>query len=147
MASTGGSNSGGGGGNGGGKSMPPSLGLIKSPSTPLTSGSAGFGGGMAGHQQQQQQQPPGSLARSPTSEVLDSLDYMFGNLSVVVVGASGDLAKKKVRACVTACVTACLPACVRAKEEEGDSTATKASMQSPPLNRLVTFLYLSLIHI
>lgn len=76
---------GGGGGNGGaGKSMPPSLGLIQSPSTPSTSGSS------------MRHQPP--LARSPTSEVLDSLDYMFDNLSIVVVGASGDLAKKKVGA-------------------------------------------------
>ena len=64
--------------------LPPSLGLGHMR-TPSTSGS-GVGGGPA----------PSSLARSPTSEVLDSLDYMFDNLSIVVVGASGDLAKKKV---------------------------------------------------
>ena len=91
MASAGGS-SGGGGNGGAGKSLPPSLGLgvIKSPPTPSTGGRAALGLGPGPHN-------PNSLARSPTSEVLDSLDYMFDNLSIVVVGASGDLAKKKVR--------------------------------------------------
>lgn len=89
MASTGGSSSGGNGG--AGKNIPPALGLIKSPPTPSTGGSAGIGMGVGLGPAQ-----PGSLARSPTSEVLDSLDYMFDNLSIVVVGASGDLAKKKV---------------------------------------------------
>lgn len=70
-----------------GKPLPPSLGLIESPPTPSTSGSSLTG--LRGPQ------APSSLARSPTSEMLDSLDYMFDNLSIVVVGASGDLAKKK----------------------------------------------------
>ena len=58
------------------------MGLIQSPSTPSMEG---------------QQNLPHSLMRSPTStsEALDSLEYMFDNLSIVVVGASGDLAKKK----------------------------------------------------
>lgn len=98
MASAGGSK---GGSNGGaGKPIPPSLGLgvISSPPTPSTGGMSGGARSMGmGAAAASAPQHPSSLARSPTSEVLDSLDYMFDNLSIVVVGASGDLAKKKVR--------------------------------------------------
>ncbi|GAB5034319.1 glucose-6-phosphate dehydrogenase [Nannochloropsis oceanica] len=74
----------------GGKEPPCSLGLTNSPSTPSTSGTSGS-------QPRGQRNLPHSVMRSPTStsEALDSLDYMFDNLSIVVVGASGDLAKKK----------------------------------------------------
>eukprot|EP00624_Nannochloropsis_granulata_P006421 evm.model.NODE_48038_length_28629_cov_22.408222.3 len=60
------------------------------PSTPSTCGASGS-------QPRGQQNLPHSVMRTPTStsEALDSLEYMFDNLSIVVVGASGDLAKKK----------------------------------------------------
>src|SRR6056297_2838943 len=53
--------------------------------------------GSRSREEEPQGRTPRSLMRSPTSnaETLDSLEYMLDNLIIVVIGASGDLAKKK----------------------------------------------------